>query len=226
LDAYRTVLAMDRPFQRLHENLASVGIEVAVALAEEAMTAEMHYYRDHHLEGRDEESVADLRVRCAGVLFQYLAEHGAVFSTPVADQVDVLLRSVRFFLYDDVLPAIAWCKSRKIRVAMLSNWDSTLPGHLADIGLAGHYELAVVSASVGAEKPDPRIFQHALDELGVGPDELVHVGDEYESDILGAQAVGVNAVLIDRAGIQTGVSCRRISTLSELPGVVEDMATD
>jgi putative hydrolase of the HAD superfamily len=58
----------------------------------------------------------------------------------------------------------------------------------------------VSSAEVGLHKPDPRIFELACARLGVAPSEAAHVGDHHYADLLGARAIGMNAILIDRTG--------------------------
>ena len=62
------------------------------------------------------------------------------------------------------------------------------------------FDTIVSSASVGLHKPDPRIFEMACDRLSVEPSDAVHIGDHHYSDIVGASAVGMTAVLIDRCG--------------------------
>jgi putative hydrolase of the HAD superfamily len=72
----------------------------------------------------------------------------------------------------------------------------------------------VSSAEVGLHKPDPRIFELACERVGVAPHEAVHVGDHHYADVLGASAVGMTPVLIDRQG--TPVPGRAIGTLDAL----------
>ena len=50
---------------------------------------------------------------------------------------------------------------------------------------------------MGVEKPDPRIFQIALERAGLEPSEAAYVGDLYSIDVLGARAAGLHAVLMD-----------------------------
>jgi putative hydrolase of the HAD superfamily len=59
----------------------------------------------------------------------------------------------------------------------------------------------ISSADVRLHKPDPRIFELACRNLGVDPHEAAHIGDHHYADILGASAVGMKAVLIDRHGV-------------------------
>ncbi len=60
--------------------------------------------------------------------------------------------------------------------------------------LLGNFEYAYFSNEHGMSKPDPRVFLHVLEELGVRPTEAAHVGDIQRTDIAGAQAVGMSAV--------------------------------
>ena len=68
---------------------------------------------------------------------------------------------------------------------------------LTELGLAKHLDFVLDSAEVGVEKPDPRIFRIALERAGVDPAHALYVGDLYSVDVLGARAVGMEAVLLD-----------------------------
>jgi putative hydrolase of the HAD superfamily len=71
---------------------------------------------------------------------------------------------------------------------------------LVHLGLEPRIRYFVVSDSVGYEKPDPRIFRHALALAGVQPDEAVFVGDRLDIDVAGAKAVSMRAVWLNRSG--------------------------
>jgi putative hydrolase of the HAD superfamily len=87
-----------------------------------------------------------------------------------------------------------------MRLVVVSNWDWSLPEWLERAGLAELVDGVVSSALVGSAKPSPQIFRVALELAGVAPDEALHVGDSIASDVQGAHAAGVRAVLIDRGG--------------------------
>ena len=72
---------------------------------------------------------------------------------------------------------------------------------LEDRGLAKYFKAFAVSGEVGYRKPHPRIFEFALEELGVKPEEAVHVGDLLEEDIAGAKGVGMYSVLVSPKGL-------------------------
>jgi putative hydrolase of the HAD superfamily len=66
---------------------------------------------------------------------------------------------------------------------------------------AGLFDAEVFSNSVGMSKPDPRIYQHCCELLGVDPEEAVFVGDGANDELAGAQRVGMRAILIHKPGI-------------------------
>lgn len=86
-------------------------------------------------------------------------------------------------------------------VALVSNGASCLQREkLAASGLADRFDAIVVSGDLGAGKPDPAIFAHAVRELGVAPGDATMVGDNLAKDVDGALAAGLGAVWLNRAG--------------------------
>ncbi|HET9267545.1 MAG TPA: HAD-IA family hydrolase, partial [Vicinamibacterales bacterium] len=73
----------------------------------------------------------------------------------------------------------------------------------------------------GVEKPDPRLFQHALDVAGASADRTIHVGDLYHVDVVGARRAGLrDAVLLDAAGLYPTVDCLTVRRLEEVLSIV------
>lgn len=103
-------------------------------------------------------------------------------------------------VYDDVRPALAALGEAGVRLAVISNFDERLPRLLERLDLASPFEVVVWSQSVGVEKPHPRIFETALERLGVAPARALHVGDRAREDVEGALGAGIAALRIDRAG--------------------------
>ncbi len=106
----------------------------------------------------------------------------------------------RWQAYADVLPAFQRLRERGLSLGIISNWDRRLESILEGLGLTDVLDTVISSASVGLHKPDPRIFEHACERLGVMPAEAVHVGDHHYADVLGARTAGMRPVLIDRIG--------------------------
>lgn len=88
-----------------------------------------------------------------------------------------------------------------VSMALVTNGDSI--GQRAKIerfDLARYFACILIEEEFGVGKPDPRVFQHALDELGVSAQEAWMVGDRPEWEILPAQRLGLRAIWVDIAG--------------------------
>jgi len=66
------------------------------------------------------------------------------------------------------------------------------------------------------EKPDPRMFEMALERSGARAETTIHVGDLYHVDVVGARAAGLRGVLLDEADLYPEADCPRIRGLAEL----------
>lgn len=86
----------------------------------------------------------------------------------------------------------------RFQLGVISNFDGRLRAILDHLGLSGVFEPLVISSEVGADKPDPWIFQRALELAGVAPGEALHVGDDPVHDWQGAAAAGIHIFKLDR----------------------------
>jgi HAD superfamily hydrolase (TIGR01549 family) len=85
--------------------------------------------------------------------------------------------------------------ARGARVGVVSNSEGHLAELLAEIGIADAFATIVDSGRIGIEKPDPRIFTHALAALDAPPDaQPIHIGDLWNADIQGALGAGFRAI--------------------------------
>jgi putative hydrolase of the HAD superfamily len=150
-----------------------------------------------------------------------LAEAGIARS----EDTDAALAEVKAWhdrhnLWDDVPEGVRESLERfrgaGLRLAVVSNSNGTLRPALDRLGLGAAFDVVLDSAVEGVEKPDPRLFQLALQRLGAEARTAVHVGDIYHVDVVGARAAGVRPVLLDEAGLYEGVDCPRVRSLGEL----------
>jgi putative hydrolase of the HAD superfamily len=114
--------------------------------------------------------------------------------------VDALVEAVQMRAFPDSEPALRSLRERDLGVVVVSNWDCSLGDVLARCGLGDLIDGAVSSAEAGARKPDPAIFEPALELAGCDANEALHVGDTAEEDVEGARAAGIPVLLLDRDG--------------------------
>lgn len=122
-----------------------------------------------------------------------------------------------WYVFEDVVPALEALKSRGLRLAVISNFDSRLEDLIRAFGLNQYFDAIHYSTRMGAAKPDPAIFRAALRAHGVEAHQAMHVGDSVRADVEGATAAGISAVLLDRKrqhGSQSGI--RTIAGLGNL----------
>lgn len=116
----------------------------------------------------------------------------------------------------DVVPALTALRALGLRLVVVSNANGTLRAHMDRVGLSRYFDHVLDSADEGVEKPDPRFFEIALARSGASRETTVHVGDLYYVDVIGARSAGLDAVLLDEAGLRPDADCRRIRSLIEL----------
>jgi HAD superfamily hydrolase (TIGR01549 family) len=138
------------------------------------------------------------------------------------DMVREWERHENFTLFEDALPALADLRDRGLKIGLISNGARDLEEFAAHHGL--EVDAMVGSRAHGRIKPDPSIFAAALAALEVEAQEAAMVGDSYEDDILGARALGMRAVLLDRDGLRPDEP-ERIDTLLALPAALGLPAT-
>jgi len=120
-------------------------------------------------------------------------------------------------LIEDAAEVLRRLHERGLPLALVANWDANLSSLAAQLGIKHFFSVIVPSQEVGAEKPDPAIFQRTLDHLSLsaGTGQIVYVGNEYRADVMGARAAGLIPVLIDRSGVYQHADCLRFSSLLE-----------
>ncbi len=113
------------------------------------------------------------------------------------------------------------------RLGLLSNRIHPCHEVLQQLDLHTYFEMTLAAGETDAWKPDPRLFQHALQRMDtstetVPPEQAVYVGDNYYSDIIGARSAGLQAVLLDPDGIFPEVDCPVIHQIGDLQALVDE----
>jgi putative hydrolase of the HAD superfamily len=217
LDALGTLVDLDDPVGGVGAALARRGVRAAPAEVGAALRREMAFYRAEHHRAADRAGLDALRDDCARVLAGALPAAAAL---PAAEVRAALLEGLRFRAFPEVPGALDALRAAGTRLVVVSNWDVSLHDVLEDTGLAGRFDAVLTSAEEGVAKPDGELFRRALERAGgIAPADALHAGDDPQTDVRGALAAGLRAVLVDRTG---GARAPRgaavIGGLDELPG--------
>lgn len=123
----------------------------------------------------------------------------------VVRQYDVVFENA-LYLYSDVIPTLnrlaGWAEPPGL--AILTNGPSERQRHrIKARGLERVIPVWCISEEIGASKPQPEFFWDALRTLDVGPVDAVMIGDDLDTDIIGAKAVGMKAIWLNRHGLES-----------------------
>lgn len=112
-------------------------------------------------------------------------------------------------------------KSRKLRLGMITNGRGQFQmENIKALGIKRYFDCILISEWEGLKKPDPGIFNRALRQLNVSPQQSIFVGDHPENDVKAAQRVGIKGIWkIDPQWTQVEADYR-VNDLAELPLLV------
>ncbi len=203
-DAGATLLHADPPVEKIYlEFLRRDGVKADVPTIADALKATWREVR--------ERPVAD---RYGGVsgeqrFWEFFLNRtrerldgGAISPRAFSEIAAHFRRPDSWSVYPDVAETLSVLRARDFKLAVVSNWDSTLPALLSAKGLAGSFDAVLVSAVEETGKPDAEIFHRACARVGISAEA--------------ARRAGRSALLLDRAGAHAE-SPERIRTLAEIP---------
>jgi len=134
-------------------------------------------------------------------------------------------RRSRSHVYEETFRLLGRLKG-KYKLLLLTNGSPDLQQEKLDgvPDLVPYFDHIIISGAFGEGKPAASIFRHAMDKLGIEPEEGVMVGDKLTTDILGANTVGMTSVWINRHGVKRTdeiVPTHEISHLEQLLSIIE-----
>ncbi|XP_074563149.1 uncharacterized protein LOC141819794 [Curcuma longa] len=131
--------------------------------------------------------------------------------------------SAPYSVFPDSQPFLRWARRKGLKVGIVSNaeyryQDVILPA--LGLNQGSEWDFGVFSGIVGVEKPDPRIYEVALEMAGnIVPEEALHIGDSMHKDYIPARSVGMAAMLLDRFKTSDAESWRQSGAIV-LPDLV------
>jgi putative hydrolase of the HAD superfamily len=108
-------------------------------------------------------------------------------------------------------------RNRGLTTIIVSNANGRLHALLDRLDLTRYFDVIVDSFLEQVEKPDPRLFQIAMNRAGASPAHTLHVGDLYHVDVAGARAAGMHPLLIDPADLYRDADCPRVRSVADVP---------
>jgi putative hydrolase of the HAD superfamily len=96
----------------------------------------------------------------------------------------------------EAIGILSTLKSKGYKIGMISDCPSNTPLLWENTSIKPFFEATIFSCAVGIKKPDPRIYNLALDKLKVKPQECLYIGDGGSNELTGASSVGMHPVLI------------------------------
>jgi putative hydrolase of the HAD superfamily len=186
LDANGTLIQLLDPVPTLERVLKERGVARPAEAIRRAFQAEGVVYAAGAVQAHEPAAFAALQRECAGV---FLAELGTPDLDP-AEFAPTYVDAMRFEVIPGVVESLRRLRRCGLELAVVANFDMTLHDRLRDLGLVSFFSTVVTPADAGAAKPDPRIFQLAIERLGVTPERTLHVGDAA-GDEEGARRAGL-----------------------------------
>jgi len=186
VDGFGTLVELESPVTRLADVLEARDVHRAPPDVAEAFAAEAAYYRPRSHLARDAAGLRKLRRDCMRVFLDALAA-----PLDPADFIEPFMGSLVFRPADGAVEALGELREHGLKLAVVSNWDCSLPDRLEELGLLDAFDAVVTSAEAGVPKPDPEPFRLALERIGALAEHSLHIGDE-DVDVLGARAAGMH----------------------------------
>jgi len=118
-------------------------------------------------------------------------------------------------LHWEAFPDTSVLRSITLPVGIISNWDDTLNPLLASLFSVPFWKV-YSSSDIGLAKPDIRMYQHVVKDIGCAPSEIVYIGDSLDLDIIPASTIGLKTILLDRNNEYIHFKGPKISSLSEI----------
>lgn len=153
------------------------------------------------------------------LLRPFVEEHDEKRLTEMANAIVIEFdQHTSWQLYPDVIETLETLKAHDYTLGVISDWGISLGSILRHLGVTRYFDTLVISAATRYAKPSAQLYELALQRSNAISDYALHIGDSYIHDVLGARAVGMTPVLLDRPNRLQGqpIDCLKVNTLTEL----------
>ncbi|GCE25597.1 hypothetical protein KDA_10810 [Dictyobacter alpinus] len=160
----------------------------------------------------------------AHLLRPFIEEHDEKRLYELASTInDEFDKHTSWQLYPDVYGTLKTLHDRGYTLGVISDWGISLGPILREMQLTQFFDCVLISAATRHAKPSPTLYDLALQRANAIPDYSIHIGDSYINDVIGARAVGITPVLLDREHRVTEktLDCLLVHSLTELLDILE-----
>ncbi len=198
------------------------------AVKERMTEAQDYYYRQMRLNRHtwgSEQAISEFWIGYyMNLLRPFIEEHDEPRLYQLAQVINQEFdKHTSWEVYSDVFPTLEALRRHKYTLGVISDWGISLGPILRRLNLTPYFDCLLVSAVTRHAKPSPLLYEMALERANSIADYTLHIGDSYIHDVLGARAVGMTPVLLDRPGHleESNVDCLLIHSLAELLDLLE-----
>jgi FMN phosphatase YigB (HAD superfamily) len=198
------------------------------AVKERMTEAQDYYYRQMRLNRHtwgSEQAISEFWINYyMNLLRPFIEEHDEPRLYQLAQVINQEFdKHTSWEVYSDVFPTLEALRRHNYTLGVISDWGISLGPILRRLNLTPYFDCLLVSAVTRHAKPSPMLYQMALERANSIADYTLHIGDSYIHDVLGARAVGMTPVLLDRSGHleESNVDCLLIHSLAELLDLLE-----
>ena len=198
------------------------------AVKERMTEAQDYYYRQMRLNRHtwgSEQAISEFWISYyMNLLRPFIEEHDEPRLYQLAQVINQEFdKHTSWEVYSDVIPTLEALRRHKYTLGVISDWGISLGPILRRLNLTPYFDCLLVSAVTRHAKPSPLLYEMALERANSIADYTLHIGDSYIHDVLGARAVGMTPVLLDRPGHleESNVDCLLIHSLAELLDLLE-----
>ncbi len=190
--------------------------------------AEAYFFRQTQLNRRlwaEEQTITDFWIGYyIQLLRPFVEEHDEARLYQLAERInEEFSLHTSWEIYPDVIKTLETLKAHGYTLGVISDWGGDLGPILQKLHLTPYFDCLLISAVTRHAKPAPQLYELALQRANAISDYSLHVGDMYVNDVLGARAVGITPVLLDRTRKlqESTVDCLLIHSLDELLDLLE-----
>jgi len=205
--------------ESLHKVLKSIGVDVdAKQLRSAILEADHGELQEERMKLRERDSYRSFRIKYYKYVlnllsYSHMDEYAEYIQNVIGYYHKSYLKPETFYVLDAL-------KKEGYKLGIVSNFSHALPWLCDELGLTEKFDFITYSDDVGCEKPKPQIFHDALTKVCVKSEEVIHVGDSYSADVLGARAVGITPILVSVNNDKVYDDCICIDNLIDILNIM------